>query len=77
MLCYHKGYLEIDDLRDQYDATLKNIGRGTHAWSDLKELEQIMHTNLTFRATVKARGDSNQGGTSGGPKEAKNSPVMG
>ena len=39
MLCYHKEYLEVGDLRDQYDATLKNIERGSHGWGDFKELE--------------------------------------
>ena len=48
MLCYHKEYLNIDDIRDQYDANLKNIERGTHSWADYKELETQLHTNLTF-----------------------------
>ena len=73
MLCYHKEYLGIDELRDQYDATLKNIERGTHAWSDYKELETQMHTALMFRATVNAQqGEvvSQQGG-SGLKKDGK------
>ena len=27
MLCYHREYLEVTDLRTQYNATLKNIER--------------------------------------------------
>ena len=55
MLCYHREYLDIVDLRDQYDTTLKNIERGSHTWSDFKELEGEMHSSLTFTATVNAR----------------------
>ena len=54
-LCYDREYLNIEDLRDQYDATLKNIERGSHQWGDYKELESIMQSNLTFRL-VNARG---------------------
>ena len=54
MLSYHKEYLGVDDLKDQYDATFKNIERGLFGWSDLKELEAQMHRDLTFRATVNA-----------------------
>ena len=54
MLCYHHEYLDIEDLRDQYDATMKNIERGLNMWADFRELEMQMHTNLTFRATVNA-----------------------
>ena len=55
MLCYHHEYLNIENLRDQYDATL-NIERGQSNWSDFKQLEAQMHSNLTFRATVNACG---------------------
>ena len=61
MLCYHKEYLEVGDLCDQYDAMLKNIERGTHTWGDYKELEHLIHTNLTFRTTVIARDGVQQG----------------
>ena len=54
MLSYHKEYLGVDDLKDQYDATLKNIERGLFGWADLKELEAQMQRDLTFRATVNA-----------------------
>ena len=60
MLCYHREYLDIEDLRDQYDATLKTIERGLVTWSEFKELEKQMHSSLTFRATVKARQGGNQ-----------------
>ena len=54
MLCYHKEYVGVDDIRDQYDATLKMIERGQNQWSDFKELESQMHANLISRATVNA-----------------------
>ena len=52
MLCYHREYVGIEDLRDQYDATMKNIERGISKWSDYRLMEGQMHSNLTFRATV-------------------------
>ena len=54
-LCYHKEYLRVQDLKDQYDATLKNIERGLHNWSEYLFLDGQLHLNLTFRATVNAR----------------------
>ena len=54
MLCYHKEYLGVGDLRDQYHASLKNIKYGTLSWSDFKELGQQVHPNHTFRVMVKA-----------------------
>ena len=54
MLCYHKEYLGVGDLRDQYHASLKNIKHGNLSWSDFKELGQQVHPNHTFRAMVKA-----------------------
>ena len=54
MLSYHCEYLDIEDIRDQYEATLKHIERGSHSWNDFKALEASMYTNLTF-CTVKSR----------------------
>ena len=59
MLCYHRQYLGVEDLRDQYDATMKNIERGLHSWNDVTVLELQMHSSLTFRATVNARNAEN------------------
>ena len=71
MLCYHKQYLDISELRDQYDATLKNIERGTAGWAEFKDLERQLHTNLTFRATVKARQPDIPKATPGGTEVKK------
>ena len=54
-LCYHREYLGVDDIRDQYDANLKNIERGSFRWSEFKTLNQQLHNNLTFIANVNAR----------------------
>ena len=54
-LCYHKEYLEVGDIRDQYNATLKLIECGENTWSDYKDLASQLHNSLTFHATVNAR----------------------
>ena len=69
-LCYHKEYLDVEELKDQYDATLKTIERGEHNWEDFPNLSVQMHTNLTFRVTVNARKESNVSGSQI-PKEVK------
>ena len=69
MLCYHREYLGTEDLKDQYDATLKNIERGTHAWGDYRDLEQQLHTGLTFRATVNTRQMESNVGQGVNPKK--------
>ena len=69
MLCYHREYVGIEDIRDQYDATFKTIERGQSSWADVKELEAQMHANLTFRATVNARQSEKREGSREGPKE--------
>ena len=55
VLCYHKEYLDVNDLKNQYVANLQAIERGEASWSDYKHLAHQLHTNLTFRATVKSR----------------------
>ena len=55
VLCYHKHYLDLEDIKDQYVAILQLIEKGEVAWSDFRRLSDQMHTNLTFRATVKSR----------------------
>ena len=55
MLAYHKEYVDSEDLKDHYDATMKEIERGTAVWTEYPRLVSVLHTNLTFRATVRAR----------------------
>ena len=54
-LAYHKQYVEVEDLKDQYDVTLKEIEHDAADWADVNKLVNDLHTNLTFRATVRAR----------------------
>ena len=55
ILCYHREYLEISDLKDQYVANLQLIERGEANWAEFRSLTSQLHTNLTFRANVKSR----------------------
>ena len=71
-LCYHREYLDIAELRDQYDATFKTIERGEFDWVDVDELDRQLHTKLTFRATINARGKET--GRQGGTREVKSEP---
>ena len=53
-LAYHKHYLDVEDLKDQYDVVLKEVERGIAGWRDYDKLVSELHVNLTFRANVKA-----------------------
>ena len=54
-LAYHREYVGVEDIKDQYDANLKEIERGAAHWCDFLKLVDSLHTDLTFRATVKNR----------------------
>ena len=54
-LAYHRECVGVEDIKDQYDANLKEIERGAAYWCDFLRLTENLHTNLTFRATVKNR----------------------
>ena len=55
LLCYHKQYLDIEDIRTQYVANLQAIEKGEADWTDFRRLCNQMHTNLTFHVTLKSR----------------------
>ena len=60
IMSYHKQYLDIEDIRAQYVATLQVIEKGDATWTEYKRLADQLHTNLTFRATVKSRERENE-----------------
>ena len=41
MLCYHKKYLEDEDLQEGYDSILKQIEQGTLQWGKIWERDYI------------------------------------
>ena len=52
-LCYHKQYLQDDELRIGYDVTMKRVEHGLDQWS-LKMVDE-MHKFFEYRANVIAR----------------------
>ena len=53
-LCYHHSYLDITEIRAQYDATMKRVERGVASWKTLIESDRL-HNDLAFRASVLVR----------------------
>ena len=49
-LCYHSKYVTVEELKSQYDATMKSIERGVAQWSN--KLAEKLHSDLAFRASV-------------------------
>ena len=49
-LCYHKSYLQDDDLRDRYDQIMKRIERGQQSWS--APLREHLNELLDYRANL-------------------------
>ena len=49
-LCYHKMYLQDDELRDGYDQMLKKVERGMQGWDPV--LGEHLHEYLNYRANV-------------------------
>ena len=52
-LCYHSAYLDISELKAQYDATMKRVERGAAQWTS--NLADRLHHDLAFRAGVLVR----------------------
>ena len=52
-ICYHFCYVDISELKAQYDATLKRVERGVAGWSG--DLADRLHQDLAFRAAILAR----------------------
>ena len=48
MLCYHREYVDVEDLKDQYNVVMKCIETGQFSWADFKALDAQMHSDLTF-----------------------------
>ena len=51
-LAYHHDYLDIAELKQQYDATMKRVERGAAKWNPM--LAERLHQDLTFRASALA-----------------------
>ena len=49
-LCYHREYLEIDDLRDAYDSVMKEIEQGQSDWGT--HLADKIHQFCEFRSNL-------------------------
>ena len=49
-LCYHKTYLDDENLRDGYDHILKKVKRGAQEWDEV--LGEHLHEYLHYRANV-------------------------
>ena len=67
ILCYHKLYLNDDDLRNGYDAILKTVEQGTAQWGP--ELAQSLNSYCEFRANIAWRENSKK--SNPGNKEQK------
>ena len=49
-LCYHKNYLNDNDLREGYDTIMKQVEQGKITWGD--NLAGRLHEHLDYRANV-------------------------
>ena len=49
MICYHKLYLNDEDLRNGYDV-MKQVEQGNLSWND--DLGSKLHEHYVFRANV-------------------------
>ena len=49
-VCYHKNYLEDEELHNGYDDIMKRVEQGLLDWSD--ELADKLHEHYVFRANV-------------------------
>ena len=58
-ICYHKLYLNDEELREGYDQIMKRIERGTHDWDEA--LGEHLHELLNYRANVILREKVNEG----------------
>ena len=66
-VCYHKKYLQDEDLREGYDTILKKVEQGTAEWSRM--LSEELHLFYDYRANAILREKS--GGLTAGKQKGK------
>ena len=60
-LCYHKMYLEDEDLRNGYDQIVKKVERGMQGWD--RVFGEHLHEYLNYRVNVNLREQIQEGNT--------------
>ena len=60
-ICYHSVYVSLEELKQQYHATMKRVERGVSQWNS--SLASQLHQDLAFRASVSTRPSSEKSST--------------